>query len=318
MKKIFFGVLLATISLITWLSIRQPVVVNAQESGCAINFTAFDIKVYDPKIVDSILFQNKLIADQTLFFKAIETDQLPFKTLPADESILQQTIDMINKDVCGGKCDEKALAMASTCADQISCFIDFTAFDPKTYDKAGADKILESSGLLNKGDFEAAIDKYIFPIKTKSGDKKIVDQAMNEIIFSICKGQCQIGSLSMFSVCSDSLLVSPAQNINLDRIANMSLCQKDVFDSMQLKNNDYLEAAKKNNSAYYLAMAPITNTFRRDYFATNDKGQRKVILDKYRLDNSLLRKELYKDQAEVLGKFIVDINTLSKTFAECK
>jgi len=232
MKKLFFGILLATISLITWLSIRQPTVVSAQGGGCAINFATFDIKIYDQKMTDTILFDNKLIADKTIFLKAIETDQLPFKTLSADESILQQAIDTINKDVCGGKCDEKALSMSSTCADNLS--------------------------------------------------------------------------------------ISLAQSIYLDRIANMSLCQKDVFDSMQLKNNDYLEVAKKNNSAYYLAIAPITNAFRRDYFATNDKGQRQVILDKYRLDNSLLRKELYKDQAEVLGKFIVDINKLSKTFAECK
>ena len=325
MKKLLFGVLLLMIGLVAWRSIRQPSAVNAAEpkpelvvvGGCAINFTVFDTKQYDPQTVDSILFSNKL-ANKGEFITIVDKSQLPFTTINAEEALVNEAIDTIINNVCGGKCDENFLAMKSTCVDEISCFINFTAFDPKTYDKKNTDNIITNSGLLNKGDFLAQVDSHIFPIKTKTGDKKVIDQTIKDIIINVCKGQCVIGSLSMFPVCSDSSAISSIQTTYLERIANMSLCQKDIFDLMQINNNNYLEIIKKNNSAYYSTMAPITNTFRRDYFATNDRQQRQVILDQYRLQNSQLRKYFYKNQAEALFKFTDDATKLNQSFAECK
>jgi hypothetical protein len=318
MKKLLFGVLLLMIGLVAWRSIRQPLAVNAAEGDCAINFTVFDIKQYDPSVVDIILFDNKLIANKGEFITIVDKSQLPFTTINAEEALVNKAIDTIINNVCGGKCDENFLAMKSTCVDEISCFINFTAFDPKTYDKENTDNIITNSGLLNKGDFLAQVDRHIFPIKTKTGDKKVIDQTIKDIIINVCKGQCVIGSLSMFPVCSDSSAISSIQTTYLERIANMSLCQKDIFDLMQINNNKYLEIIKKNNSAYYSTMAPITNSFRRDYFATNDRQQRQVILDQYRLQNSQLRKYFYKNQAEALFKFTDDATKLNQSFAECK
>ena len=318
MKKLLFGVLLLMIGLVAWRSIRQPLAVNAAEGDCAINFTVFDIKQYDPSVVDIILFDNKLIANKGDFITIVDKSQLPFTTINAEEALVNEAIDTIINNVCGGKCDENFLAMKSTCVDEISCFINFTAFDSKTYDKKNTDNIITNSGLLDKGDFLAQVDSHIFPIKTKTGDKKVIDQTIKDIIINVCKGQCVIGSLSMFPVCSDSSAISSIQTTYLERIANMSLCQKDIFDLMQINNNKYLEIIKKNNSAYYSTMAPITNSFRRDYFATNDRQQRQVILDQYRLQNSQLRKYFYKNQAEALFKFTDDATKLNQSFAECK
>lgn len=242
MKKLLFGVLLLMIGLVAWRSIRQPSAVNAAEpkpelvvvGGCAINFTVFDTKQYDPQTVDSILFSNKL-ANKGEFITIVDKSQLPFTTINAEEALVNEAIDTIINNVCGGKCDENFLAMKSTCVDQ-----------------------------------------------------------------------------------ADSPTISSIQTTYLERIANMSLCQKDIFDLMQINNNNYLEIIKKNNSAYYSTMAPITNAFRRDYFATNDRQQRQVILDQYRLQNSQLRKYFYKNQAEALFKFTDDATKLNQSFAECK
>lgn len=235
MKKLLFGVLLLMIGLVAWRSIRQPLAVNAAEGDCAINFTVFDIKQYDPSVVDIILFDNKLIANKGDFNTIVDKSQLPFTTINAEEALVNKAIDAIINNVCGGKCDENFLAMKSTCVDQ-----------------------------------------------------------------------------------ADSPTISLIKKTYLERIANMSLCQKDIFDLMQVNNNGYLEIIKKNNSAYYSTMAPITNTFRRDYFATNDKEIRQAILDAYRSQNSQIRKDLYKNQAEALFKFIDDATKLNQSFAECK
>jgi hypothetical protein len=243
MKKLLFGVLLLMIGLVAWRSIRQPLAVNAAEpkpelvvvGDCAINFTVFDTKQYDPQAVDSILFDNKLIANKGEFITIVDKSQLPFTTINAEEALVNKAIDTIINNVCGGKCDENFLAMKSTCVDQ-----------------------------------------------------------------------------------ADSSAISSIQTTYLERIANMSLCQKDIFDLMQINNNKYLEIIKKNNSAYYSTMAPITNAFRRDYFATNDKGIRQTILGAYRSQNSQIRKDLYQNQAVALSLFTIDVNKLNKSFAECK
>lgn len=235
MKKLLFGVLLLMIGLVAWRSIRQPLAVNAAEGDCAINFTVFDIKQYDHKVVDIILYDNKLIANKGDFITIVDKSQLPFTTINAEEALVNKAIDTIINNVCGGKCDENFLAMKSTCVDQ-----------------------------------------------------------------------------------ADSPTISLIKKTYLERITKMSVCQRDVFDLMQVNRNNYLEMIKKNNSAYYSTMAPITNTFRRDYFATNDRQQRQVILDQYLLQNSQLRKDFYKNQAEALFKFTDDATKLNQSFAECK
>lgn len=235
MKKLLFGVLLLMIGLVAWRSIRQPLAVNAAEGDCAINFTVFDIKQYDPSVVDIILFNNKLIANKGDFITIVDKSQLPFTTINAEEALVNKAIDAIINNVCGGKCDENFLSMKLTCADQ-----------------------------------------------------------------------------------ADSPTISLIKKTYLERITKMSVCQRDAFDLMQVNRNNYLEIIKKNNSAYYSTMAPITNTFRRDYFATNDKGIRQAILDAYRSQNSQIRKELYQNQAVALSKFTIEANKLNQSFAECK
>ncbi len=86
-------------------------------TGCAINITKFDPKVYNSDVLDYILFDNGFIDNRGDFFNAVKTGKLPFLTKTLSEPEATDAVFAIKQTLCGkpDKCDQAALVLDLQC-----------------------------------------------------------------------------------------------------------------------------------------------------------------------------------------------------------
>ena len=86
-------------------------------AGCAINITKFDLRVYNPRQADDILFNYNFIANSGDFANAVKTGKLPFLTKTLSEPEATDAVFAIKQTLCGkpDKCDQAALVLDLQC-----------------------------------------------------------------------------------------------------------------------------------------------------------------------------------------------------------
>lgn len=323
MKKIYLSfVFVAILGFIGWQWGQHRVPVSQAASSCAINITKFDPKVYNSDAFDAILAGNGLIT-KGAFIAALKAGALPFTTKESSEETINLAMTKITNDVCGGKCNLDYLVMQSSCS--AGCAINITKFDPKVYNPVKADDILFNYHFIDKLDiFSNAVKAGQLPFLTKTLSEKEATDAIFAIKSGLCGApdKCDPTALVLDLQCTkpDEPSASPfekARIARVERLTTMNDCQKQVFQTMQVNNEQYIKSVKENNQQYYSAMAPITVQFRRAYFAEKDPTQRQLMLNNYISQNQATRQKLYTSQAQELSKFLSSSRSLNSQFSAC-
>ncbi len=206
-----------------------------------------------------------------------------------------------------------------------SCAINITKFDSKVYNPVKADDILFNYHFIDSpGVFSNAVKAGQLPFLTKTLSEMEATDAIFAIKNGLCGApdKCDPAALVLDLQCtrSDEPSASPfeqARIARVERLATMNDCQKNVFQTMQVNNEQYIKSVKENNQQYYSTMAPITVKFRRAYFAEKDPTQRQLILRDYIGQNQEKRRTLYKSQAQALSQFLSSSRSLNSQFSAC-